>query len=178
MEKIVYYFFIFSLPIFDEFEVGTGGLNSYQTSPPSYPHKNPFTTKDKSPSSVSDEVGYSDPQSKPNEEEKQMYPSLKPPKIKVQPKPEKHSNTGIALNTTNYDEDLRKPPFRFPLKEYTQEILQQNVQNNRTKVPQFQEPIMNNLNKFVSKTTATIPQTTQAYDGFDSALTILQAFTI
>ena len=89
------------------------------------------------PASVSDEVGYSDPQSKPNEEEKQMYPSLKPPKIKVQPKPEKHNNTGIALNTTNYDEDLRKPPFRFPLKEYTQEILQQNVQNNRTKVPKF-----------------------------------------
>ena len=66
----------FSLPTFDDFEVGTEKPNIYNTisSPPrkpSYPDKNEFTTKYEIPST--------EPAVEIQGEKQPMYPNLKPP---------------------------------------------------------------------------------------------------
>ena len=177
----------FSLPTFDDFEVATENPQPYETLPPivllkgkpSYPNKRPFTTKYEIPASVSDEAGYSEPPSKLNGEEQPMYPSLKPPppQIKVQTKPKKHNNIakpGTVTDVQIESDDLRKPPFKFPLKEYAQELLQLNFPKFGTKNPLSQGSLINPLSNLVDETTTSIPQTTQYTNGLDNEFTIPQ----
>ena len=155
---------------------------------PSYPNKIPFSTKYEFPASVSDEAGYSEPPSKPNGEEQPMYPSLKPPpaKIKIQTNPEKQNSATKPVkkrpahnhiqkrpnNVKPEDDDLRKPPFKFPLKEYTQELIQLNFPKFGTKSKSPLGSVRNPFSNSVEEVTTSQPQTTQTISNFDNEFTI------
>ena len=145
--------FFCSLPTFEDFEVvkaeiheslealpDTGGDVSFVNNEhPSNPDKTHLLGKYEFPANTSDGAQNSEAPSRPNEKQQQpMDPELKPPPLSVGKRPNKRpSNYKLKKGNGINKDDLDKPPFKFPLKDYTQEVLGQTyskfgVKNNQS----------------------------------------------